>query len=65
MEPEDSALEKESDSQSNTFSSAVLQHDPDQVNIGEQSTKLIFNFNRLFYCYYSYSFGCFFSEYFG
>ncbi|CAG9537437.1 unnamed protein product [Cercopithifilaria johnstoni] len=33
VEPEDSALEKESDSQPNTFSGAVLQHDPDQVNI--------------------------------
>lgn len=35
MEPEDSALEKESDSQSSTFPGGVLQHDPDQVNIGE------------------------------
>ncbi|VDO35756.1 unnamed protein product [Onchocerca flexuosa] len=34
VEPEDSALEKESDSQSGTFQgAAVLQHDPDQVNI--------------------------------
>lgn len=41
MEPEDSALEKESDSQPNTFSSTVLQHDPDQINIGDQSTELI------------------------
>ncbi|KAM3717997.1 Histone-lysine N-methyltransferase PRDM9 [Dirofilaria immitis] len=34
VEPEDSTLEKESDSQSGTFTgAAVLQHDPDQVNI--------------------------------
>uniref|UniRef100_A0A1I7VRL5 C2H2-type domain-containing protein n=1 Tax=Loa loa TaxID=7209 RepID=A0A1I7VRL5_LOALO len=33
VEPEDSTLEKESDSQSNTFPGAGLQQDPDQVNI--------------------------------